>query len=269
MLQRLHKNSQDLVSNSFKENIILKVIDKSCKQYESRMNTMRFSTIEFFVEVVNMIDDIREQSIDYDFENAFDNLFCRLREYDSSVNNIDAKIATSVSITWVAYLLFLCFEKKDYYDKWAHRLTRNIKTHEIDYIQILKDINSKLPTHQHEEIKAYILDYIDNSDKWLSQLIEDTIKYEGMSRKLIQDLKPLFYTGEDQPTHIVAYIKEVKAASSNSAVAKITAKYIREHKISDYNKSFKSSLWEILNKHELYKASKDNWNKAINKATNQ
>lgn len=138
MLQRLHKNSQDLVSNSFKENIILKVIDKSCKQYESRMNTMRFSTIEFFVEVVNMIDDIREQSIDYDFENAFDNLFCRLREYDSSVNNIDAKIATSVSITWVAYLLFLCYEKKDYYDKWAHRLTRNIKTHEIDYIQILK-----------------------------------------------------------------------------------------------------------------------------------
>lgn len=112
MLQRLHKNSQDLVSNSFKENIILKVIDKSCKQYESRMNTMRFSTIEFFVEVVNMIDDIREQSIDYDFENAFDNLFCRLREYDSSVNNIDAKIATSVSITWVAYLLFLCYEKK-------------------------------------------------------------------------------------------------------------------------------------------------------------
>lgn len=34
MRQRLPKNSQDLVSNSFKENIILKVIDKSCKQYE-------------------------------------------------------------------------------------------------------------------------------------------------------------------------------------------------------------------------------------------
>lgn len=269
MQQRLPKNSQDLISNSFKENIILKVIDKSCKQYESRMNNMRFSTIDFFVEVVNMIDDIREQSVDYDFENAFDNLFCRLREYDSSANNIDAQIATSVSITWVAYLLFQCYDKKDYYDKWAHCLTRNIKTHEIDYIQILKDINSKLPAHQHEEIKAYILDYIDNSDKWLSQLIDDTIKYEGMSRKLIQDLKLLFYTGEDQLAHIIAYIKEVKAAISDSAVAKITAKYIRENKISDYDKSFKSSLWKILNEHELYKASKDNWNKAINKATNQ
>ena len=112
MQQRLLKNSQDLVSNSFRDHIILKVIEKSCKQYESRMNTMRFSTIEFFVEVVNMIDDIREQSIDYDFENAFDNLFCRLREYDSSANNADAKIATSVSITWVAYLLFLCYDKK-------------------------------------------------------------------------------------------------------------------------------------------------------------
>lgn len=47
MQQRLLKNSQDLVSNSFRDHIILKVIEKSCKQYESRMNTMRFSTIEF------------------------------------------------------------------------------------------------------------------------------------------------------------------------------------------------------------------------------
>lgn len=123
MQQRLPKNSQDLVSRSFKNHIILKVIDKSCKQYESRMNTMRFSTTEIFVEVISMIDDIREESIDYDFGNAFDNLFCRLREYDSSENNDDAKMATSVSITWVAYLLFLCYDKKDYYDHWAHRLT--------------------------------------------------------------------------------------------------------------------------------------------------
>ena len=99
MQQRLPKNSQDLVSRSFKNHIILKVIDKSCKQYESRMNTMRFSTTEIFVEVISMIDDIREESIDYDFGNAFDNLFCRLREYDSSENNADAKMATSVSIT--------------------------------------------------------------------------------------------------------------------------------------------------------------------------
>ena len=66
MQQRLPKNSQDLVNKSFKNHIILKVIDKSCKQYESRMNTMRFSTTEIFVEVVSMIDDIREQSVDYD-----------------------------------------------------------------------------------------------------------------------------------------------------------------------------------------------------------
>ncbi len=81
MQQRLQKNSQDLINNLSKDNTILKVIAKSCKQYESRMNAMRFSTIEFFVEVITMIDDIKEQSEDYDFENAFDNLFCRLREY--------------------------------------------------------------------------------------------------------------------------------------------------------------------------------------------
>lgn len=269
MQQRLPKNSQDLVNKSFKNHIILKVIDKSCKQYESRMNTMRFSTTEIFVEVISMIDDIREESVDYDFVNAFDNLFCRLREYDSSANNDDAKMAASVSIIWVAYLLFLCYDKKDYYEHWAHRLTGNLKSHDINYRQILEDISSKLPEHQHEEIKACILGYIDNPDKWLSQQIEETIKYEGMNRKLIQDLKPFFYTGEDQLAHIIAYIKEVKATSSDSTIAKITAKYIHEKKISDYDKSFKSSLWTILNEHKLYKAKKNNWYKAINNAMNQ
>ena len=66
-------------------------------------------------------------------------------------------MAASVSITWVAYLLFLCYDKKDYYDHWAHRLTGNLRSHDINYRQILEDISSKLPEHQHEEIKAYIL----------------------------------------------------------------------------------------------------------------
>ena len=90
-----------------------------------------------------------------------------------------------------------------------------------------------------------------------------------MNRKLIQDLKPFFYTGEDQLAHIIAYIKEVKAASSDSATARITAKYIHEKKISNYDNSFKSPLWKILNEHELYKTKKDNWNKAISNAMNQ
>lgn len=160
-------------------------------------------------------------------------------------------------------------KQKDDYDHWAHRLTGNLKSHNIEYRKILEDINSKLSEHQHEEIKAYILGYIDTPDKWLSQLIEDTIKYEGMNRKLIQDLKPFFYTGEDQLAHIIAYIKEVKATNSDSTIAKITAKYIHEKKISDNNKSIKGPLWEILHEHELYKTKKDNWNKAINNAMKQ
>lgn len=90
-----------------------------------------------------------------------------------------------------------------------------------------------------------------------------------MNRKLIQDLKPFFYTGEDQLAHIIAYIKEVKATSSDPAIARITAKYIQGKKISNYDKSFKSSLWKILNEYGLYKTSKNNWNKAINNAMNQ
>lgn len=153
MQQRLPQNSQDLVSKSFKNHIILKVIDKSCKQYESRMNTMRFSTTEIFVEVVSMIDDIREQSIDYDFGNAFDNLFCRLREYDSSIDNADAKMATRISLLWVSYLLSLCYDKKDSYRDWAIYLLENLQMPTTERKQILSNFKQNYQTKRKKRPK--------------------------------------------------------------------------------------------------------------------
>lgn len=62
------------------------------------MNVMRFSTTEIYIECVLLLDEIRRQSVDFDFANAYDNLLCQLRNYDDSLENVDARLAASVII---------------------------------------------------------------------------------------------------------------------------------------------------------------------------
>lgn len=72
MKQRLLQSSVDLIHDSLKDDVVLRVVDISCKQFESRMNVMRFSTTEIYIEVVSLLDEIRRLSIDFDFPNAYD-----------------------------------------------------------------------------------------------------------------------------------------------------------------------------------------------------
>lgn len=67
MKQRLQQNSVNLIHDSLKDDVVLKVVDICCKQFESRMNVMRFSTTEIYIESVSLLDEIRRQSTDFDF----------------------------------------------------------------------------------------------------------------------------------------------------------------------------------------------------------
>ena len=85
-----------------------------------------------------------------------------------------------------------------------------------------------------------------------------------MEVKLINALKSHFYS-DNQLANIIAYIKEIKAANGNPEVTIITGQYIKDKKISNYNKSHNHPLWKILHDNGLYSAKVENWNKAIKK----
>ena len=76
MKQRHQQNSVNLLHDSLKDDVVLKVVDICCKQFESRMNVMRFSTTEIYIESVSPLDEIRRQSTEVDFQHATDNILC-------------------------------------------------------------------------------------------------------------------------------------------------------------------------------------------------
>lgn len=264
MKQRLQPKSVALINDTLQDNVIMRLINTSCKQFESRMNTLRFSTIEIFIETVEIIDEIRKQSSDYDIKNSYDCLFCYLRDYDESKDNVDAKLAASVIIVWVSILLNYCSKDKMFYadssDGLLETLPKDSKWR--DLVQNIQSRLSKLQ-EQEDELSKYMCDYICNPKKWLSVQIRDIIDYNGMNKKLIDDLKPHFYS-DNQLENIIAYIKDIQEAGNDPAIAKITAQYIKNKKISDYNNSYLKPLWTILKSYELYTATSNNWNKAMN-----
>lgn len=262
MKQRLLQNSVSLIHDSLKNDVVLRVVDISCKQFESRMNVMRFSTTEIYVESVSLLDEIRRQSADFDFPNAYDNLLCRLRNYDESNENVDARLAASVVVVFTAYIIFICISVNDHYRYWAHDLLKTVPK-ESDYKNMLRLIASRLSSRQQDELKDCMCSYIKQPDKWLSKQVEDIIRYNGMEQELINALKPHFYS-DNQLANVIAYIKEIKEANGNPAVTRITVQYIKDKKISNFDNSHKRSLWQILHAHGLYNAKVDNWNKAVN-----
>ena len=262
MKQRLQQSSIDLIQESLKNDIILRIVDVSCKQFESRMNAMRFSTTEIYVESVSILDDIRRQSTDFDFQNAYDNLLCRLRNYDDSKESVDARLAASVIIVFTAYIIYICFNVNEHYKYWALDLLKTIPK-EADYKNMLKQIASRLSSKQQDELKECMCQYIKQPDRWLSKQVDDIIRYNGMEQELINALKSHFYS-DNQLANIIAYIKEIKEVKSNPAVTRITVQYIKDKKISYFENSHKRPLWKILHTYGLYKAKVENWNKAVN-----
>lgn len=263
MKQRLPQNSINLIHDSLKDDVVLRAVDTSCKQFESRMNVMRFSTTEIYIESVSLLDEIRRQSSDFDFPNAYDNLLCRLRNYDDSLENVDAKLSASVIIVFTAYIIFICNSVNDHYRYWAHSLLKTVPE-EADYKNMLKLIASRLSSRLQDELKDCMCGYIKQLDKWLSDDIRTAVLYDGLDKELIEELKPIFFS-DNQQQNIVGYIKEVSTARKDMEVSQITAKYIKKKIISDYGNSFKGDLWLILHNHNLYRATKDNWCKALNR----
>ena len=262
MKQRLPQNSINLIHDTLKDDVVLRVVDSSCKQFESRMNAMRFSTTEIYIESVSLLDEIRRQSTDFDFPNAYDNLLCQLRNYDDSLENVDAKLAASVIIVFTAYIIFICFSVNDHYKYWALDLLKTVPK-EADHKNMLKLIASRLSSRLQDELRDCMCSYIKQPDKWLSKQADDIIRYNGMEAELINALKSHFYS-DNQLVNVIAYIKEIKEANGNPAVTRITVQYIKDKKISNFENSHKSPLWQILYAHGLYKAGRDNWNKAVN-----
>lgn len=263
MKQRLPQNSINLIHDSLKDDVVLRAVDTSCKQFESRMNVMRFSTTEIYIESVSILDEIRRQSSDFDFPNAYDNLLCRLRNYDDSLENVDARLSASVIIVFTAYIIFICNSVNDHYRYWAHSLLKTVPE-EADYKNMLKLIASRLSSRLQDELKDCMCGYIKQSDRWLSDDIRTAVLYDGLDKELIEDLKPIFFS-DNQQQNIVGYIKEVSTARKDMEVSQITARYIKKKIISDYGNSFKGDLWLILHNHNLYRATKDNWCKALNR----
>lgn len=262
MKRRLLQNSVNLIHDSLKDDVVLRVVDISCKQFESRMNAMRFSTTEIYIECILLLDEIRRQSTDFDFPNAYDNLLCQLRNYDDSLENVDARLATSVIIVFTAYIIFICICVNENYKYWALDLLKTVPE-EADYKNMLKLIASRLSSRLQDELRDCMCSYIKQPDKWFSKQLDDIIRYNGMEQELINDLKPHFYS-DNQLANVIAYIKEIKEANGNPAVTRITVQYIKDKKISNFDNSHKSPLWQILHAHGLYKAGRDNWNKAVN-----
>lgn len=113
MRNRLKKSEREAVRNRYATSELLyKVMSKSARELEREMSHFRFSVEELFLEVMSIIDNIKEapREADNNIRDLWDTLYCDLRDLDTA-DSPDEEIKTAVSeIVYTALLLLNCCE---------------------------------------------------------------------------------------------------------------------------------------------------------------
>jgi len=120
----------------------------------------------------------------------------------------------------------------------------------------------------HDDGPAYYHTLLDNGRIVLRNYIEQTDSIPNkvteatgiaINEGLVKALSEFFYEKED----IIPYITEIQRENNDMETVKITASYLKDRKIHDYNKQYCSPLHNVLHNYDLYHAKISNWDKQI------
>lgn len=178
MRNRLKRSEREAVRNRYATNELLYgVMSKPARELEREMSRFRFSVEELFLEVMSIIDDIKEnpQEADNNIRDLWNTLYCDLRDLDTA-GSPDEEIKTAVSEILYVALLLLSYCEGVLYTKLLMGLAMQLNEHHpgaFDRIQVL--YMPEVWRIGEERLRIRIQGYM-NSDEWISDDIFEAIQ---------------------------------------------------------------------------------------------
>lgn len=80
-----------------------------------------------------------------------------------------------------------------------------------------------------------------------------------ISEELVEKLKPIFYNNE---ADVRLFVREITGMKPGD-ITDLVNRWVNDKRISNYGRSRKGELWEILNEADLYPKSRQNWNRRV------
>lgn len=175
MKRLLTKENKRSIKDAFKGNAVFRVIDAAYKEQETRMETLRFSPEEIWVncfigfdKMLKNPDDVGEIT-----RRMWDDTYCELRDDVQEVPRDFQKVELETATSCIIYSIIVCMMASEDWKMIQHieTLMRQIAEHsELDSITLPFDNNIEI------DVVDYIKKYI-SKGKYISDRIESPQNY--------------------------------------------------------------------------------------------
>lgn len=177
MSRNLNQEEKERVRDRFGEHIFFRLVNQSCKKYERELKVFRLSPEDIFVEVMNLLDDMKarpENNADL-CDTIWDDLYCAFRERSKDIPETELTKAVAVVISMVTYCLVLL--NMTLYNGVVGRLNLLLTEQYKGYLDIELSIDAFATKIGKNALCNWLNEYMQGND-YLSEEVEDCIEME-------------------------------------------------------------------------------------------
>lgn len=179
MKNRLRRSGREAVRNRYASSELLyKMMSKGARELEKQMAHFRFAVEELFVEVMTMMDAVKEdaESASGVYEDYWNTLYCDLRDLDTADSDDgELRLATSEVVYLAMQLLAMC-QGRRYTNISACLMGQLAECHPEAFDELNKLFMPEVWRLDEDKVKARIQAYMEDEEEWISDDIADMLE---------------------------------------------------------------------------------------------
>lgn len=159
-------------------NPIWDALQNPSRKYERELKHLKLSSEEVLLECFTILDTVKESPKRATFlmQGIWDSVYCDLRDLDLG-DAEDEELELGASIIVYSVMLLLSFCNGSHYTKLTTLLIDQLYQHGDNiFDQLQADFMPNVWRLGEEHLKAYVIEYMDSEDLWLSDELMDKLK---------------------------------------------------------------------------------------------
>lgn len=210
MKNRLRKSEREAVRNRYAQaELLYKVMGKGAREVEKQMVHFRFAVEELFVEVMAIIDAVKEdaESASGLCESYWNTLYCDLRDLDTAnSSDEELRMATSEVVYLAMQLLAMC-QGRRHISISANLMEQLAGCHPEAFDKLSKRFMPEVWRLGEDKVKARIQAYMEDEEEWISDEITEMLESLPDDERVMSDelqatgVQPKILKGDSQLTN--------------------------------------------------------------------
>lgn len=178
MKNRLKRNERAVVRDKYAENPLWLMLQTPARKIEGEMKLFRLSAEELFMETFCILDDIKENPKDacLRMQGLWDEVFCDLRDLDTADAQEEELMLAATEVVYTVILSLSTLNNALFTKLTAILMCQLVEKDASSTERLQREYAINIIRMGEESLHTFMLDYMQSSDEWLSDKIEELLR---------------------------------------------------------------------------------------------